>query len=772
MKAKKKSGAKKWITIGAVAVSAVLVVTLVVPRLTPSAKAADVSVSTATAELSSIEVTVDGSGSLSSGGTVSLSIPASLEIDEVLVDAGDAVAAGDELAKLNEASVNGAIEDARDSIDSIDSQIDALDDTETDSVTAPVAGRVKSIAAAAGGDLQQAVEQEGGIMVLSLDGKMKLEAAAPEGTAVGDEVTVTLADGTEKEGSVVDVSDGKCIVTLSDNGPVAGETASVTNADGTDLGSGSLEVNVPLNVMGSGIAKSIDVEVDESVSAGDTLVTLSEDMATAEYQSLLDQRAEYEALLKKLYEYKNTGVVTAEYDGVVSEVGISATGTATSDTSASTDASAGSGSAAGASPMAYDGTDAQASPLSANSADAQVVLLSASLSEDETAPQPSEEPQPTQTPSPQPSEEPTDVTEITGKVEVFINNPVTGNTPQTATMPAQGYTGSISWQPQSMQFEQQTAYTATVTLKANAGYRFAQDAQPSVSGAQIENVAVSAEEQANTLTFTATFQPTGVSQNQQSQQAQQSMQSASTASMSGSASYSAGSSGGSAASTATADSSSSSASTSTDTSLETQTAFTLKTGSVSTLTISVDELDILSVQAGQEANIVLDALPDETFTGVVDKISVTGSSQSGVTTYPVTITVEGGDARLLEGMNATATIVTDVAENIITIPMDALQEKGDEKYVFVVTEDTAQQSADAEGENASMGEQRQVETGISDGLNVEITSGLSEGEIVAYQAKTSDSEDQFMMGGMAMGGGNMSGQRMEPPSGGSGGPPQ
>ncbi len=768
MKGKKKSGAKKWITIGAVGVAAVLVVTLVVPRLTPGVQAADISLSTATAETGSIEVTVEGSGSLSSGGTVNVDIPASLKVDEVLVSAGDSVSAGEELAKLNADSVNKAIEEARDSIDGIDSQIDALSDTETDSVTAPVAGRVKSIAVAAGSDLQQAVEQQGGIMVLSLDGKMKLTADATEGTEVGDEVTVTLADGTEKEGSVVSVADGKCTVTLTDNGPVAGETASVTNEDGTAMGSGTLEVNVALNVMGSGIAASIDVDVDEKVSAGDTLVTLSEDMATSEYQSLLSQRAEYEALLKQLYTYKSAGVLTAEYAGVVNEVSITATATTNSS------ASAGTGSDASGAPMSYSDTGEQVTPLSSETSDAQVVLLSATLAEGETpTDQPAEEPQPGETTAPEPTEtpEPSEVTDITGALEIFINNPVTGNTPQTATMPTAGYAGSISWQPQSKQFEQQTAYAATVTLKANAGYRFAQDVQPNVSGAQVAGVAVSGEEQANTLSFTATFSPTGEAQSQQNQQAQQSMQSAATSmsggvSVSGGSSYSGSTSGTSSASTSAA------SSTATDTSLDTQTALTLKTGSVSTLTISVDELDILSIAAGQEAGVVLDALPNETFTGVVDKISATGSSQSGVTTYPVTITLEA-DSRLMEGMNATATIVTDVAENIITIPMDALQETGDEKYVFVVTDETAAQGTEEEGENASMGERRQVETGISDGLNVEITSGLTEGEVVAYQAKTSEASNQFMMGGMAMGGGNMSGQRMEPPSGGmGGGPPQ
>ena len=56
--------------------------------------------------------------------------------------------------------------------------------------------------------------------------------------------------------------------------------------------------------------------------------------------------------------------------------------------------------------------------------------------------------------------------------------------------------------------------------------------------------------------------------------------------------------------------------------------------------IAVDELDILSIQKGQQATIVADALEDETFTGVVTNVSSNGTTTSGTTTYPVTIRID------------------------------------------------------------------------------------------------------------------------------------
>jgi multidrug efflux pump subunit AcrA (membrane-fusion protein) len=161
------------------------------------------------------------------------------------------------------------------------------------------------------------------------------------------------------------------------------------------------------------------------------------------------------------------------------------------------------------------------------------------------------------------------------------------------------------------------------------------------------------------------------------------------------------------------------------------------------LTAEIDELDILSLKVGQKAGITLDALPDQIYEGIITEISDTGTVSSGVTTYEVTLSVTA-DLSMKVGMNASATISIEKRENIVKIPLEALQESGKEQFVYVGT---------AAGE-ASLGEKRIVSTGISDGEFVEITKGLAAGEKINY-IYTSGTETAAAspFGGGGMGGG-------------------
>jgi multidrug efflux pump subunit AcrA (membrane-fusion protein) len=178
------------------------------------------------------------------------------------------------------------------------------------------------------------------------------------------------------------------------------------------------------------------------------------------------------------------------------------------------------------------------------------------------------------------------------------------------------------------------------------------------------------------------------------------------------------------------------------------TAFTIKTGSKMELRAEIDELDILSLALGQKAGITLDALPDQTFEGIITEISDTGTVSSGVTTYEVTLSV-AADLSMKVGMNASATIIIEKRENIVKIPLEALQESGKEQFVYVGT---------ATGE-ISLSEKRTVTTGISDGEFVEITKGLAAGEKInyIYTSGTQTSAGVSPFGGGGMGGGNMGG---------------
>jgi multidrug efflux pump subunit AcrA (membrane-fusion protein) len=163
-------------------------------------------------------------------------------------------------------------------------------------------------------------------------------------------------------------------------------------------------------------------------------------------------------------------------------------------------------------------------------------------------------------------------------------------------------------------------------------------------------------------------------------------------------------------------------------------AFKLGVEGATKLVLSVDELDINKVALGQTASITFTAYDDESFTGTVSRIGKVGKKQNSISTYSVEVTLPW-DARLLAGMNATATILVDRAENVLLAPMDAIEEDADGQYVFVL--DAQQQK-----------QRVAVTTGLSDGTNVEITSGLKEGDVVSYPDPAGS--DLLSYAGMAM----------------------
>ena len=90
--------------------------------------------------------------------------------------------------------------------------------------------------------------------------------------------------------------------------------------------------------------------------------------------------------------------------------------------------------------------------------------------------------------------------------------------------------------------------------------------------------------------------------------------------------------------------------------------------------MSIDELDISSIKVGQEVSITADAYEDEEFTGYVDKISIVGKSEQGVTSYPVTVVVDSDNKdKLIPGMNVSASIIIEEKENVLVVPVSAVR---------------------------------------------------------------------------------------------------
>lgn len=192
-----------------------------------------------------------------------------------------------------------------------------------------------------------------------------------------------------------------------------------------------------------------------------------------------------------------------------------------------------------------------------------------------------------------------------------------------------------------------------------------------------------------------------------------------------------------------------------------------------TFDISLDELDINKVAVGQTVNITCDSLTDaDTFEGTVTKVSVAGTTSNGVTTYPVTVQIDNAPDGLLPGMNVDATIVVDEAADAIAIPVAAVQ-RGDTVYV----KDDSAKNTDQTIVNGTLlpdgWKAVSVKTGLSDDTNIQITEGISVGDVVYVpQIQKSSSDDNQMMpnGGMPGGGGAPSGRGGGMPGGGGGAP--
>ena len=186
---------------------------------------------------------------------------------------------------------------------------------------------------------------------------------------------------------------------------------------------------------------------------------------------------------------------------------------------------------------------------------------------------------------------------------------------------------------------------------------------------------------------------------------------------------------------------------------------------------AVDEADIGQVKAGQKVKFTVDAFQEDTFNGSVQEVRLNPTTTSNVVTYTVVITAENPDQKLLPGMTATCTIVTQEVEDAIAIPVKALKftpadgtpmadpknmprpprpeggelAKGDfpppGKFG---PPGTFKKRADGKKPSGNMvwisidgkAAPRPIKAGISDGVNIQILKGLAVGDSVVVSQET------------------------------------
>lgn len=181
-----------------------------------------------------------------------------------------------------------------------------------------------------------------------------------------------------------------------------------------------------------------------------------------------------------------------------------------------------------------------------------------------------------------------------------------------------------------------------------------------------------------------------------------------------------------------------------------------------TVSINVDETDILSLREGQDANIEITSVSEDKFTGSVSEISKIADTSTGVTKYSAEILLDW-EPGMLAGMTANVDVRIQGTENALIIPKDALHQNSATYYVYTAyNEETKRYEGRTE-----------VTIGMQNDDFVEVTSGLKEGDTVYYtEADKLSFMDMLAMSGMGgMGGMNGGNRNGGAPGGNRGGKP-
>ena len=578
-----------------------------------------------------IDSTVAGAGTLSGGDGVKITVPHGVEITEYLVQNGDIVAEGQALAAVDKTSVMNTIATVQNNLEYLAGEVRTAASGATNAyLAAPAAGRVKAIYAEAGDDVQSVIREHGALMVVSLDGRMAVDAeTASDAATPGKSVTVRCEDGMEYAGRIEIRRGNTLTVTLTDNGPVLGAKADIL-LDGETVGTGTLYAHSAWNVTASaGTVAAINTAVERQVYAGTTVLTLRDVDAEGEYRRLSQLHRDYEDTMLKLFRLYQSGTVTASAAGRVSDldtahVGVmQSTGTYTAALLASPSEGV---------PEEYTVRAAYLSEVTFGS----MTFLAAPAA-----------PVSDLTAEPVVDFENAEEIPVTNFDGVSVYDWDSDTSDWAASNPNRLAEGDLVY----LVYDENDVLLWVVRPEKPEEPEFPDDSIIWGGGGGGEAPAFEMYDRTET---------------------------------------------------------------------ELMRVSPMDTVSVQML---VDEMDILSVHTGQEAEITVDALPGRAFTGTVTAIDPNGKNNGGNSKYTVTITMPRAE-NMLDGMNAMAVLTVGTTENVLWLPAEALAEQGFKTVVYT-------------GRDAKTGELTnpvEVVTGVSDGEKVEIVSGLEEGQSVWYTA--------------------------------------
>ena len=744
--------------------------------------------------------TVEGTGTLENADSTDLKIPVGLKIKKVKVSEGDEVKKGDTLATVDRTSLLAALAQTQTDLDDVNNQLGDEADSDTSKyVESSVDGRVKKIYASKNTDAADTVLEKGALMLISLDGKMAVKMDTTVSLTVGQEVKVVLSSGSSVTGTVTKSDDESCTITVTDKGTKYNDKVTAYTSSGTKIGTGKLYINKEAKVTAtSGTVSSILVSENEYVSEGDNLIKLKGDFQSEEYLSLESEKEDLEEKLASLLKIAKNNTITADSAGIITAINVfeDSEGGSASDSSSSSSSSSSSGSSTGNSSSAATGTSANVSAattktatntLMNNSKTANIASASYLSSGNGTSGTTgtikavslsTNQSQATQLNVQSVSEYSTDTTENAATITESTNTTdTTENTESSSetTTAKKSDTSSSTTITKSDTAKSDSPSSSTSTNNNQSGSTEKSNSSASTestkntTGSQTTNGGSSGNSKnsdGNTGTSGTMNGTNGIGKSGNGISGASGSGAGSTAGVSGSAA------GNSASAGTSSDSSSASSSTSSDTNTELTSEFSIASGDEMTLSVNVDEMDILSIETGQKATVTFDAIENKEYEGEITSIDKNGTTSNGTTKYPVEITLTKEDS-MMSGMNASVTITTSEVSDALLVPAAAVTEEGNTSYVYT----------EKDSKTGELSGKTEVQTGDTDGTNIVITSGVSEGDTVYYsmaaggssddsstdnQNNDQNRKDMKMDGsfGGGQGGGNGGGT---PPSGGPGG---
>ena len=709
-KARKKNIKRILSLVCIVAVVAFLAAMPLIAKQEPEDDSPKASILTGSVSAGSINTELIGGGILTEDDAVTVSVPAAVKLKKFLVSNGETVTEGTAIATVDRVTVMTAISQVQETLEYLSEQIGEAGDTDgEETVTALAGGIVKLLYAEEGESVQSVMLEHGALAVLSLDGLMAVDMEVESTLPAGTEVTVTLTDGTTAAGRIVRNLAGEMTVTVEDDSYPVGDAVQVTEEDGTAIGSGELYIYSPWNATAyTGTVDSIKVSVGDKLSAGKTLMVLSDVGYSATYRQLIGQRQAYEELMLELFRMYQTETVTAPCDGVVSGI---------DGDSVQLLSGSGQGFVVTFLANAPNGND--------EISYVNYVAKVTGVGENGWALQVN--PQPVAL---------TDYTDLSAvPMEESNMTWVCTYSPKAANVPEQPQSAPDGGPGQEDQpaAAEETAPQApsqepgVPQFSADPVYELVDGAwkQISYSSVSAGDILLFAVDENGDFVWVVrvkkadsgtTGVPGGTGGSFPS---------------GGTGSYPSGGTG-SFPSGGTGSFNSGGSWGGTGGMIQQEPAFELygldmadiaavTPQGTMTMEITVDELDVNALQVGMTAQVKINALGGEKYTAAVTEIGNTGTNNGGNSKYTVELTMDRAE-NMLSGMNATATIVLSAVSDVLTVPADALVEQGNQTVIYTGYDE----------ETETLLNPVEVKIGCSDGETVEILEGLANGQTYYY----------------------------------------